>query len=269
MLGTLASKTHLAEGILDGSENLSKAKLKRGRDATLARLKQLLCDVPGNAVKPTAKPAPGNPAEVFAARAAESLGGALLHCDETFLPGAGSPVLLAVITDAARDRRPALKALHRGIEWMGDTLPLHILDATTWQAVQALAAAGLITVNMRASRSLTTAPAQPPPPPLTNAELQRIAALRDTARKKSRGAKALLSEELTDEAAPLLRAAALAAAQANALESRWPQPEKLEETVNPPHARLWGANAEILRDFLNNPCREVLQKMCEAISAIG
>ena len=80
MLGTLANKK-LAEGVLDGSENLSKAKLKRGPRSTLARPKQLLCDVPGNAVKPTAKPAPGNPAEVFAARAAESSGGALLHCD--------------------------------------------------------------------------------------------------------------------------------------------------------------------------------------------
>ena len=267
MLGTLAGKTHLAEGILDDSENLSKAKLKRGRDATLARLKQMLCEMPENAVVPVAKPAPGNPAEAFAARAIDSLGAALLHCDETFLPGSSSPVLLAVIADAARDRRPALEALHREIEWKGDTLPLHILDSSTWHAVQALAAAGLITVNTRASRSLTSTAAQTPPPPLSDAQCQRIATLRQTARKKSRVAKALLSEELFEEATPILRAAALAMIQANAIEARWPEPETLEETVNPPHARLWGANAGLLRDFINNPGGEVLLKLCESIAA--
>ena len=47
MLGTLANKANLAEGVLDGSaESLGKAKLKRGSESNLARLKQFLSDTP-------------------------------------------------------------------------------------------------------------------------------------------------------------------------------------------------------------------------------
>ena len=260
MLSTLESKTYLAEGVLDGSENLSKVKLKRGRDATLARLQQMLLDVPE--VKHGAKPAPSNPAEAFAIRATESLGSALIHCHETFLPGSGSPILLAVIADTARDRRPALETLHREIDWKGDTRPLHILDASTWEAVQALAAAGVITVNTRASRSLTPASQ---PAPLTEAESQRMAMLRENARKKMRVAKALLAEELTDEAAPILRIATLATAQARAIESRWTEPETLEETVHSPYSEIWGASIERLHHFLKTPDTTNSLQWCESL----
>ena len=263
MLSTLASKTYLAEGVLDGNDNLSKVELKRGRDATLARLKQMLLDV--QEVKHGSRPIPCNPAEAFAIRAAESLGTALIHCNETFLPCSGSPILLAVIADTARDRRPALEALHRDIEWKGDTLPLHILDASTWEAVQSLAAAGVITVNTRASRSLT---ATSQPPPLTEVECQRIATLRETARKKLRVTKALLAEELTEETAPILRIAALTIAKANAIESRWVEPETLEETVQAPYPKIWGAAIEHLNNFLNTPDSVNSLQLCESLLKI-
>ncbi len=47
MLETLANKMTLAEGVLDGTEkSLSEAKLKRGSEANIARLQQILSIAP-------------------------------------------------------------------------------------------------------------------------------------------------------------------------------------------------------------------------------
>ena len=184
MLDTLAMKTFLAEGVLDGTEeSLAKAKLKKGREATMARLQQMLAPVPVAGTAMAAPVVPTNPADAFAARAAAMLGHGLQSCQEAYLPGHGSPVVIVVLAEHARDRGASLHALHREIHWRGDTPALHVLDAATWQAVQNLAASGLVSLNVRATRPLGGKTTGPAPAPLSQAEREEIAVHR--ARRKA------------------------------------------------------------------------------------
>ena len=247
MLDTLAMKTFLAEGVLDGTEEgLSKAKLKRGRDATMARLQQMLVNVPA-AAKPV--PAvPSNPADAFAARAAELLGTGLQSCQETYLPGQGSPVLLVVLADHARERAQALHALHHETKWRGDTPALHVLDASTWQAIQTLAASGMVTMNIRATRPLGGVTAAGVAAPLDEAELARIAGHRARAGKQARLARLMIAEDMADEAGPHLRASVLALAQAHAVENRWQEPAQFADALASPFDLMWRDQAaEVLK----------------------
>ncbi len=178
MLGTLASKMTLAEGVLDGTESFfASAKLKRGADANLVRLQQFLSIAPAD--KPAEKKAPpADPVLHFAERAAEraaeapgqalgrapgqALGQALGHCQEAILPADATPVLLTVLRDPTRAAGVSL--LFHETDWRGHMPRLQVLDESTWTALQQLAESGLITFNTRATRHLTgEAPPQPRP----------------------------------------------------------------------------------------------------------
>lgn len=206
MLDTLATKMTLAEGVLEGSEeSLAKARLKRGNDASLARLKQFISEAPAASTTPSAKPPPSDPALAFADRAATVLGHTLLHCQEAMLPGESSPVLLTVLRDASRTA--TVSALFHETDWRGGTPKLHVLDESTWLSLQRLAEIGLITFNTRSTRHLGGA--QPPPskPALTPEQIQRIADLRTFAAKKEKVARLLIAEGLEEEAAQHQQAA--------------------------------------------------------------
>jgi ERCC4-related helicase len=221
MLETLANKMTLAEGVLDGTEkSLSEAKLKRGREANLARLQQIL------SITPDGKPAPkaplADPSLAFAERAAASLGRALLHCQEAILPGQNTPVLLTVLRDPSR--AAAISALFHETDWRGSPPNLHVLDESTWSAIQHLAATGLITLNTRATRPLTADAPPPQQPALTPEQLQRIAELRAFAAKKQKVARLLIDSDLAEEAEPHQQAAEKALATAQAIENHQPEP---------------------------------------------
>lgn len=219
MLGTLANKANLAEGVLDGSEeSLSKAKLKKGREANLARLNQLMSEAPVPSNTPTAKPRPTDPALAFADRAASVLGQSLVHCQEAMLPGQSSPVLLTVLRDSSR--AAAVSALFHETEWRGDTPKLHVLDEATWSSLQKLAETGLISFNTRATRHLSgEAPPPPPKPALTPEQIQRIADLRAFAAKKQKVAQFLIAEDMHEDAIPHQQAAQTALHEADFIES--------------------------------------------------
>jgi hypothetical protein len=224
MLGTLANKMTLAEGVLDGTESsLASARLKRGPDANLARLQQFLSDAPSN--KPTERKAPpADPVLHFAERATEALGSSLIHCQEAILPGDATPVLLAVLRDPSR--AAGVSQLFNETDWRGNAPKLQVLDEATWSALQQLAASGLITFNTRATRHLTGEAPPPQKPALTPEQLQRIADLRAFAAKKEKVAKFLIAEDLADEAEPHRKAAEKARATAHAIESHLPEPEQ-------------------------------------------
>ena len=218
MLGTLANKMTLAEGVLDGTEaSLASAKLKRGADANLARLQQFLNDPPSN--KPAErKTPPADPVLHFAGRATEALGQALVHCQEAILPGEATPVLLTVLRDPSR--AAGVSQLFHETDWRGNAPKLQVLDESTWSALQQLAASGLITFNTRATRHLAgDNPPPPQKPALTPEQLQRIADLRAFAAKKEKVAKFLIAEDLADEAEPHRKAAEKALLEAAAIEA--------------------------------------------------
>jgi len=215
MLDTLANKMNLAEGVLDGVESaLANAKLKRGRDANLARLQQILSISPTG--KPAVKARPADPLLHFAERLNESLGSALVHCQEAMLPGAAEPVLLAVLRDSTR--ASTVDAIHRETDWRGNTPQLQILDQSTWTAIQQLVAVGLVTLNTRATRHLVGDAPLPTKPALTPEQLQRIADLRAFAAKKERVANLLAAEGMEDEAEPHRKSAEKALAEAAGME---------------------------------------------------
>ena len=217
MLETLALKSNLAQGVLDGSdESLSQTRLKRGADANLARLQQFLSIAPAGKNGET-QTKPADPVLHFAGRAAEALGNQLLHCQEAILPGDATPVLLAVLRDPAR--AAAVESLHRDTDWHGSAPKLQVLDESTWSALQQLAATGLITFNTRATRHLTGEAPPPQKPALTPEQLQRIADLKAFAAKKEKVAKLLIESDLPEEAEPHQRAAEKALAEAARVEA--------------------------------------------------
>lgn len=224
MLETLAHKANLAEGVLDGTESsLANAKLRRGKDANLARLQQILSS-PGTA-KSAPKTPPSDPALAFAERTAAALGPALVHCQEAILPGQTTPVLLAVLGDPSR--AAAVSQLFGESQWQGDAPQLQILDERTWSAIQQLATTGLITFNTRATRHLTgTEPVFTAKPALTAAQLQRIADLRAFAAKKHKVARLLIESDLPEEAEPHQKAAEKALTTAHAIENHLTEPDE-------------------------------------------
>jgi len=219
MLETLATKQALAEGVLDGSdEALANTKLKRGRQAAIDRLRQLLSKAPAPGGRPPepAAPLPSDPVQAFATRAAETLGPALVHCEEALLPGDATPVLLTVLRDPSR--AAAVSALFGETSWQGHMPRLHVIDQSAWTSLCALAEAGFITFNPRASRHLAGDATMPPPKPtLTPEQLQRIADLRVFAAKKQKVAALLIESGLPEEAEPHREAAEKALAEAAAI----------------------------------------------------
>ncbi len=214
MLETLANKMTLAEGVLDGTEkSLSEAKLKRGREANIARLQQILSIAPEG--QPAPKSPPADPALAFSQRATQILGSILVHCQEAMLPGHAGPVLLTVLRDPTR--AAAISALFHETDWRGNPPQLQVLDESTWAALQQLAATGLITFNTRATRHLTGV--APQKPALTPEQLQRIADLRAFAAKKQKVAQLLIAADLAEEAEPHQQAAGKALAEADRIES--------------------------------------------------
>lgn len=77
----------------------------------------------------------------------------------------------------------------------------------------------MISIHTRATRPLLPVAGQPAPVPLTPEELTRIEGLRTLAARKRRAAKALLDEELAEEAEALTKSAELAEATANEIQS--------------------------------------------------
>ena len=162
MLGSLACKMDLARGILDEEGDLSSLTLKRGRQEMLKRLEQVLM----HPVKttPPPPPIPADPAAAFCESVRQRLPQHMLRCDETWLPGATEPTLLLVLQDGAKEQGPALAELLRSSLWHGTRPALHVIDAATWHAMQAMQKAGLIQIQTRTARTLAFVPEPIPAP---------------------------------------------------------------------------------------------------------
>jgi SNF2 family DNA or RNA helicase len=217
MLASLAQKMELADGVLDGYGDLDKMTLKSGRQVFLRRLEQVMSKVPANQSAPPAPPT--DPAAHFAARAKTRLGPRLAHCEETWIPGSETPVLIAVLRNAAGPEKPQLQHLFESTPWSNDAPTLQVIDAATWEALQTLSATGMISIHTRASRPLLPEEGEALPPPLSPEELAKIKALRETAQTKRRAAEALIAAGLHEEAEPFKIAAEEAESEAESIEN--------------------------------------------------
>lgn len=244
MLATLASKQELAQGVLDGIGDLSTVQLKRGRDAMLAKLEQVMSPVwASTSGSQQAPPLLAlDPAQSFASDARARLGSVLVSCDEAFLEGPKA-VLLAVVREGAKSHMPALLAALATTPWRGEKPSIQVMDESTYEMLQQLAKAGVITINSRALRPLL--PTEDTAP-LSDEERSKAAAYRERARRKARAARALASEELCEEAAPCLGDAVLHLAKAWSVERRWSEPAAVADALSGPFAALWGENHALL-----------------------
>lgn len=212
MLESLGQKMRLSEGVLDGGDT-TNIRLKSGGQALLKRLDQIMSSIPSGAASPPLPARVADPAAAFAARSRELLGGQFAYCEETWMPGSDTPVIIAVLSEGAVARRPAVEELFADAGWSGSPLLLQVLDATAWDALKTLAAAGMITIHTRAARPLLPMDGQPPSPPISAEQLAKMAELRALIDKKRRAAAALKAVGLEDETGPLKEAAETAEAE--------------------------------------------------------
>ncbi|MBV8329554.1 MAG: DEAD/DEAH box helicase, partial [Verrucomicrobia bacterium] len=258
ILGTLAAKQGLADGVLDSIGDLKEVKLQRKGQTFFERLELMLG--PRNHLKPP-PPAPSapatDPAEAFARHAAHLLGSQLVACEERFPQGQMHSVLVVVVE---REAGAWGERLRGGYEKLvgnrqansPDDMQLEVVDRSTEEAIQRLCEAGILQKRIRATRHLYpdggTAPT-----PLNDEERGRIVGLRDRLKRKLKLATILASEELLDEARDALRDAVLFAGRVIAGEARLPEPENLEEVLLSPLAVRWGNNRPLVNGFLTNP----------------
>jgi hypothetical protein len=261
MLGTLAAKQGLADGVLDRIGNLNEIKMQRGAQTFLSKLQLMLGPAMNLGPARPAPPAPpADAAEAFARHAAQLIGAELVACEERFPEGLIHSVLLVVVerdSAAWRDRlRPGYEKLVANREsGSPEDLRLEVVDRSTEEAVQRLCNAGLLQMKIRATRHLHPATGVASAP-LSDEECARIASRRDSFKRKLKMARILATEDLLDEARVALKDAILSAGRVIAGEARLPEPEKLEEVLFPPLAARWGDRQPLVHRFLGNPAGE-------------
>jgi hypothetical protein len=265
MLETLANKQALSDGVLDLKGNLREIKLRTGRQAFLARLEQLVpAKAPSAPVAGDLKseisnlksPIPADRPLGFARKARERINGALLHCEERYPAQGPHSVLYVVVDRDAAQWRERLNDLHREFFGPGKSDPLapvqlEIVDRATHDALERLAAAGLISLTTRASRPLFPEPeAGSTALTLSLEERARADGHRAHATRKLKMARLLGDGELVEEARAALFDATLSLGRALAVEARLPEPESLDDALLPPLSHGWKGALPVLRDFL-------------------
>ncbi len=252
MLGTLASKRELADGVLDGKGDLSQLKLKgRSGEGFLSRLKQVI--TPAAQIPETAPPSrPSDPSVLFAERAGLLLGKNLAACEERYPEEAPHTVLVAIVERDAALWKPRLEQLQAELFAKHDPLSpvrLEVIDRATVEAMQRLAEAGIVQITHRATRHLY--PEDTPAPSLSAEELARAQACRERAARKIKMARLLLAEKMDEEAREALLAAILETGRVLAIEARLQEPASPTAALAPPLSHAWGKVREPLAAILN------------------
>ena len=276
MLGTLAAKQALAEGVLDLRGDLKEIKLTSGRQSFLAKLQQLVAAPAITAMPP--KPLPEDRARAFCDRARDLLRTGLVRCEERYpLDGPHSVVVAIVECDAAlwqEKLRPVLHELFGNPDLKSVPAPvrLEVIDRGTDDAINRLIEAGLIARTTRAIRSLY--PLGAAVSALTDAEREQAAEHRAQASRKLKLATLFGREDFPEETRQALRAAIHCAARAFAVEHRLPEPVEAKDALLPPLAQHWGEALPQVREFMNNPAsdwqavRDILQSVVKTPSGL-
>ena len=265
MLETLANKQALADGVLDLKGDLSEIKLRTGRQAFFAKLEQLVSTNPPGTAPGNGQPSvpgaalPADRSLGFARKARERINGALVHCEERYPASGPHSVLYLVVDRDATAWRERLNELHGEFFGPGKSDPLapvrlEVVDRGTHEALERLAAAGLISLTTRASRPLFPEPeASSTPPPLSAEERAAADAHRSGAARKLRMASLLGGGGLAEEAREALLEAVFLFGRALAVEGRLPEPSSADETLLPPLSHCWEDALPFLREFTVDP----------------
>lgn len=265
MLGTLASKQALAEGVLDHKGDLGKISFRGGRQAAMERLEQLL----GAPASKAPQPAPSRPADpslAFSQEAARLLGATLLRCEERFQISSSQSMLLLVVERNSGIVREQLAPVYERLfgpsaQSSGEAPFWEVVDRSADEALQRMIQCGMITPQIRATRPLY--PALEPEAlrqALTSQEKERMEAHSRQAARKCKMARLLAQGELTEEALDALQEGLLSIGRALAVEQRLAEPEDLQATLLPPLAQAWKESLPVIRQFVQEP-----QKLLEPV----
>lgn len=256
MLGTLASKQALADGVLDLKGSLDEIEFRGGRQQMIARLQQLVSSPPAPpATRPEPKVLPVDRALAFSQRASEKLGALLLRCEEHYPREGSHSVLIAVVERDAPLWQERLRSAYEELFGNGQSDPLapvqfEVIDRVTADALQRLGEAGLLARSTRAVRSLHPSGEAADSQALTSEEQEKIRQHRQQAARKMKMVRLLVGGGMAEEAREPLSAAILSLGRALAAEQRLVEPEQASAVLAPPLAYRFGTHLSVLRKFL-------------------
>jgi hypothetical protein len=265
MLGTLANKQALADGVLNSENKLEKVPLHQGGQSFFKRLEQVMARLEtikssaGNTAPNTAGASGSvgvtdlsDPGVAFSKFVANRLGARIVSCEEQYpnIIGTGAtpvpPVLLVVVDADAKTLRPKIEELRAelfsgAVSAGAPVTPprIEVIDRAMAVALDQLREAGVIQTTVRGTRQLysaenggdVSANTKPPPVPLSDVELNRIKEHRQQSAKRVRLAKVFAVEEFFDDALSSLRTSALELIRAIAVEKRIPPPKTIDSAI--------------------------------------
>ncbi len=247
MVETLARKSALADGVLDGEAGLDTQPLGSGRQAFLQQVVSVvrMPQVPvGAASGPSVEALRAVDPELgFAAVVAERLGDRLLAC-EACQPEQGRPVLLLV---AEGDLMAASACAGRVCaDWFGGLEPRHVpvvevVGRSAHEAVKRLLARGVLMRTEHAVRTLYRRGEGLAQPKLAaDSEKAQALTLRRQAAEAFRRARQLVAALSFDAARQPLEQSIVLLARAYAAQKKMAEPQNVRQALSGAFAGLWG-----------------------------
>lgn len=271
MLGTLALKQGLADGVLDGMGDLSQVQLKSGGQSFLTRLQQTLLVGENTTVrKSTHKPASRDPGADFARALRSEIASQLVSCEEQFTSDTtATPKLVVVLAqDSAANRSTVISILKRSVQKLANADEslidecLIILDQASATAIEKMQRLGLIQTHVRARRNLLEPSPSTTPAALSEADLQRRDDCRSELERKLKTLRLLIPADLWAEAVPALKAALFLKAQIKAIETPCPGPLDESQLTQPEFQHLLDDPSTIHRLF-SDPDSPLVTQLAE------
>ncbi len=269
MLGTIAAKQGLADGVLDGLGDLSKISMSSGRQVFFKRLSQLIeINNKKTARGDSPESLPADRPAFWAQQACDLLKEQLVGCEERYPLDGEHTVLVAVVERDAEAWRPKLGQLHESLFGNGKWDPLSpvyfdVIDRATHEALKRLEQKGLVKHTVRTARQLYPEAGKDA---VLDAEKQsQRAALAHRIDRKIKTARLLISGDLSEEAGDPLREAVLLTGCYLAITHAMPVPESAADALAAPVGRMWPVPTEWGNALLENEesadCRPVLEAL--------
>ncbi len=162
MLGMLAQKQQLADGILDGRGDLRAIKMPSGHAAFLERLESLM-NMKAEAVvsRPLSEPSPEiteNPYEAFRDGMAARMAGRLLSLESCQNEGRNT-ILVVIDGPVDQSKHLANRLLRESFSESKDLPSLEMMDRSTYETIQRLTNAGFLKMDKNSIRQFHSSPA--------------------------------------------------------------------------------------------------------------
>jgi len=254
---TLARKSALADGVLDGVSGLDTQMIGSGRQAFLRQVAAVV-RVPQAADRSGPRPSVEalravDPELGFAAVLAERLGDRLVSC-EMCLSAHGGVVLLVVVEGDTQAVSVCAERICS--DWLGDPSQglrpvVDVVGRHEYETVNRLVVRGVLTWGQGTVRTLYRRGDGLASPKLAvDGEKARVQTLRRQALEAYRQARQLLASLAFDAARQPLERAVVALACAHAVQKKMAEPQNVSQALAAPFTGLWGDTLPVLGELL-------------------